>query len=70
VADGYLDRPQLVVLLADEHAGGVAMTGPKALARLQKFMAAVGVPPDAAEIRINLGVSPRVVWTPAGVVDH
>jgi hypothetical protein len=72
MSEGYLDRAALEVLLADEDdASGAVVTDPKALARLQKFMAAAGVPPDAAEIRIIRGVATatRVVWTPAGVVD-
>jgi hypothetical protein len=70
---GYLDRQQLVVLLTDEDDDhSVAITDPKTLARLYKFMAVAGVPADAAEIRITLGVATaiRVVWTPAGVVDQ
>jgi hypothetical protein len=64
---GYLDRAALEVLLAEEDdGGGAVVTDPKALARLQTFMASVGVPADATEIRITLGASPRVLWQPAG----
>jgi hypothetical protein len=70
MSDGYLDRATLEALVLEDK-GAVAVTNPKALARLQKFMAAVGVPPDAAEIRITFGpTAPSVIWTPAGVVDH
>jgi hypothetical protein len=68
--DGYLDRAALEVLLADEDdAGGAAVTNPKALARLHKFLAAAGVPPDASEIHVTLGIVPTVRWAPAGAVQ-
>jgi len=75
MAEGYLGRPQLVVLLTDDEdsAGteGVEVTHAKAQAWLRKLMAAAGVPTDATEIHVTCSPGvPRVTWTPAGVQDH
>jgi hypothetical protein len=61
---GYIGRAELEDLVFDGAARTVAVTDPKALARLRKVLAAVGAPDDVPVVYIHLhGETIAVSWS-------